>query len=104
MSGPMRIRALAQPDGSVEVTVRMTHEMESGQRRDAGGALIPAHFISNVTITHGSRVVLSAEWGPAVSKDPLLRFKFQGGKKGDEITVSWVDNKAQTRTDKGRVE
>jgi sulfur-oxidizing protein SoxZ len=99
MPDPMRIRATAQPDG-VEVRVLMSHEMETGQRRDGSGNLVPAHFISNVTVKHAGKVVLAAEWGPAVSKNPYLQFKFKGGKKGDEIEVTWVDNKGETRTDK----
>jgi sulfur-oxidizing protein SoxZ len=99
MPDPMRIRATAQPDG-VEVRILMSHEMETGQRRDSSGKNVPAHYISNVTVTHAGKVVLSAEWGPAIAKNPYLQFKFQGGKKGDEVTVTWVDNKGETRTDK----
>jgi sulfur-oxidizing protein SoxZ len=99
MADPMRIRATEQPDG-VEVRVLMSHEMETGQRRDSGGALVPAHFISNVTVIHAGKTVLAAEWGPAVSKNPYLQFKFKGAKKGDEISVRWVDNKGESRTDK----
>lgn len=102
MPDPMRIRATAQGD-AVEVRVLMSHEMETGQRRDSSGKLVPAHFIQNVTVTHAGKIVLSAEWGPAVSKNPYLQFKFQGGKKGDEIVVTWVDNKGETRTDKATI-
>ncbi len=102
MPDPMRIRATAQPDG-VEVRVLMSHEMETGQRRDGSGNVVPAHFIQTVTVTHAGKTVLSAEWGPAVAKNPYMQFKFQGGKKGDEITVTWVDNKGETRTDKTTV-
>ncbi|MCS7100137.1 MAG: thiosulfate oxidation carrier complex protein SoxZ, partial [Burkholderiaceae bacterium] len=97
MTEPTRIRATAQPDG-VEVRLLMTHEMETGQRKDAAGKPIPAHFITNVTVRHAGRVVFSGEFGPGVSKNPFLLFKFAGGKKGDELEVTWVDNKGQTRT------
>ena len=102
MADPMRIRATAQPDG-VDVRILMSHEMETGQRRDGAGRLVPAHFISNVTVTYAGKVVLSADWGPAVAKNPYLQFKFQGAKKGDEITVTWMDNKGDTRTDKATI-
>jgi sulfur-oxidizing protein SoxZ len=102
MPDPMRIRATAQGD-EVDVRVLMSHEMETGQRKDSSGKLVPAHFISNVTVTHAGKTVLAAEWGPAVSKNPYLQFKFKGGKKGDEITVTWVDNKGETRTDKATI-
>ena len=99
MADPMKIRARMEGD-KVDVRVLMSHEMETGQRKDGSGNVVPAHFISNVTVTHAGKTVLSAEWGPAVSKNPYLQFKFQGGKKGDEITVTWVDTKGETRTDK----
>jgi sulfur-oxidizing protein SoxZ len=99
MPDPMRIRATAQGD-AVDVRVLMSHEMEAGQRKDANGNLVPAHYIQNVTVTHAGKTVLAAEWGPAVSKNPYLQFRFNGGKKGDEITVTWVDNKGESRTDK----
>lgn len=102
MPDPMRIRATAQGD-AVEVRVLMSHEMETGQRRDGSGNLVPAHFIQNVTVQHAGKTVLSAEWGPAISKNPYLQFKFKGGKKGDEIVVTWVDNKGETRTDKATI-
>jgi len=102
MADPMRIRATAQGD-EVEVRVLMSHEMETGQRKDSSGKLVPAHYISNVTVTHAGKTVLAAEWGPAVAKNPYLQFRFKGGKKGDEVTVTWVDNKGESRTDKATI-
>jgi sulfur-oxidizing protein SoxZ len=90
MPDPMRIRATAQGD-AVDVRVLMAHEMAGGNN---------PHYIQTVNVTHNGKVVLSAEWGPAVSKNPYLQFKFAGGKKGDELMVTWVDNKGETRTDK----
>lgn len=102
MADPMKIRASMSGD-KVEVKVLMSHEMETGQRKDSKGAAIPAHFIQNVTATHNGKVVLSAEWGPAVSKNPFLSFKFKGGAKGDKVQVTWVDNKGETRTDEATI-
>ena len=98
MADPMRIR-VAERDGLVNVKVLMSHEMETGQRKDATGKIVPAHFISKVTATYQGRTVLSAQWGPAVSKNPFLEFNFKGGKKGDKVIVTWEDNKGETRTD-----
>ena len=44
MANPMRIRAAAK-DGITEVRILMNHEMETGQRRDSAGAIVPAWFI-----------------------------------------------------------
>jgi sulfur-oxidizing protein SoxZ len=102
MADPMKIRAKMDGD-KVDVRVLMSHEMETGQRKDAKGAVIPAWFITNVTATNNGKVVLSAEWGPAVSKNPFLAFKFSGGKVGDKVTITWTDNHGEKRTDEALV-
>src|SRR4029078_13736981 len=71
MADPMKIRATLVGD-STEVKVLMSHEMETGQRKDAQGAVIPAWFIQNVTVAHGGTTVLAAPWGPAVSEEHML--------------------------------
>ena len=98
MPDPMKIRATVVGD-STEVKVLMSHEMESGQRKDAQGQPIPAWFIQVVTVTWNDKTVLSAQWGTAVSKNPFLSFKFKGGAKGDRIMVTWTDSRGDTRTD-----
>ena len=102
MADPMKIRATMSGD-KVEVKVLMAHEMETGQRKDSKGAVIPAHFIQSVTATHNGKVVLSAQWGPAVSKNPFLSFKFSGGKPGEKVQVTWTDNKGEKRTDEATI-
>jgi sulfur-oxidizing protein SoxZ len=49
------------------------------------------------------KVVLDASFGPAVSKDPFLSFKFKGGAKGDKLAISWTDNKGDSRSDQVNV-
>ena len=100
MGNPMKIRA-ASKDGVTEVKVLMSHEMETGQRKDASGAVVPAWYITEVNASYKGKPVLKAEFGPAVSKNPYLAFKFKGGDKGEKVVVSWTDNKGDTRTDEG---
>lgn len=98
MSDPMRIRAQAQGDKTT-VRVLVSHEMESGQRRDAAGKLVPAWFIQEISATCNGKTVMSAQWGAAVSKNPFVQFAFKGGKAGDKVVVSWIDNRGDKRTD-----
>ncbi len=102
MADPMRIRAQASGDKAT-VRVLMSHEMETGQRKDSAGKTIPAWFISEVSASHNGKVVLTAEWGPAVSKNPFMQFVVKGAKAGDKISVSWKDNKGDSRTDEATV-
>jgi sulfur-oxidizing protein SoxZ len=102
MTNPMQIRAQATGDKAT-VRVRMTHEMESGQRKDASGKTVPAWFIQEVTASHNGKLVLTAEWGPAVSKNPFMQFVVKGAKAGDKIALTWKDNRGATRTDEATV-
>ena len=98
MADPMKIRAVQMGD-KTEVKILMSHEMETGQRKDASGQTIPAWFIQKVNVTWNNRTVLAAQWGPAISKNPFMSFRFKGGQKGDKIQVNWVDSRGDTRSD-----
>ena len=102
MADPMRIRAQAQGDKAV-VRVLMSHEMETGQRKDSAGKTIPAWFIQEVTASLNGSPVLTAQWDTAVSKNPFMQFTIRGAKAGDKVSVSWVDNRGDKRTDEATV-
>ena len=102
MADPMRIRAQAA-GANATVRVLMAHEMETGQRKDAAGKTIPAWHITDVSASHNGKGVFSAEWGPAVAKNPFLQFTVKGAKAGDKISVTWKDNKGESRTDEAVV-
>lgn len=98
MASPMRIRA-TESGGVVDVKVLMRHLMETGLRKGSDGKPIPAWFITVLDAKVQDKVVFTAEFGPAVSKDPFLNFKLKGtAKKGDTLVVSWVDNKGETNS------
>jgi sulfur-oxidizing protein SoxZ len=98
MADPMRIRAQVAGT-SATVRVLMAHEMETGQRKDAAGKVIPAWHITDVAATHNGKTVLTAEWGPSVAKNPFLQFTIKNAKAGDKVGVTWKDNRGDTRSD-----
>jgi sulfur-oxidizing protein SoxZ len=98
MAEPMRIRIQLAGD-KLTVRVLMQHDMESGQRKDAAGKTIPAWHIQDVTALLNGRMVLQAEWGPAVSKNPFLQFVVKSAKVGDKLSLNWKDNRGDSRTD-----
>lgn len=102
MADPMRIRAQAAGDKAT-VRVLMSHEMETGLRKDAAGKMIPAWFIQEVAAQLNGKTVMTAQWGPSVSKNPFLQFNVKGAKAGDKITVDWTDNKGEKRSDEATV-
>ena len=92
------IKIRAKLDGDVTtVKALVSHPMETGQRKDKKtGKLIPAHFIQEVVCEHNGNKVMTALWGPAISKNPYLSFKFKGANKGDSLKLSWVDNQGKS--------
>ncbi|MBK8959250.1 MAG: thiosulfate oxidation carrier complex protein SoxZ [Proteobacteria bacterium] len=98
MSDPMRIRAVLSGD-KIDVKILMAHVMETGQRKDAEGKLVPAHYTVKVSASCNGREVLDADWGPSVSKNPYLGFRFKGAAKGDKLKVTWTDTAGESRSD-----
>jgi len=87
----IKLRAKAK-GGVVSVKALISHPMETGLRKDKKtGKKIPAHFIQEVSVKANGTEVMLAEWGPAVSKNPYLSFKYAGN-AGDKVVLSWVDN------------
>ena len=79
--------------GTTTVKAIISHPMETGLRKNKKtGKKYPAHYITELKVTHGGKTVLTANLGPAVSRSPLLHFTFKGGKKGDKVVISWIDN------------
>jgi sulfur-oxidizing protein SoxZ len=98
MADPMKIRAQMKGD-TCEIRVLMSHPMETGQRKDGDGKTIPAHFIQNLTVAVNGKTVVSGQTAAAVSRNPVFGFKTKGAKAGDKVTVTWIDNKGDKRTD-----
>lgn len=102
MASTIRLRAVAE-GGTTVVQALVQHPMDSGSVKDANGVLIPPHYIEVVEFSHQGKTVFTAFWGPAVAKNPYIKFSFKGGSKGDDLTLSWVDNKGQSDSLVGKV-
>jgi sulfur-oxidizing protein SoxZ len=98
MADPMKIRATLQGDVA-EVRVLMAHPMETGQRKDASGNVVPLHFIDTITATLNGKPVFEAKTTQAISRNPVFAFRVKGAKAGDKIAITWTDNKGDKRTD-----
>src|SRR6195256_4157672 len=103
MASTIRVRATSSGD-TTEVQALIQHPMDSGFVKDAKGEIIPAHFIQQLTFEYDGKPVFVADWGGGVSKDPYVKFAFKGGKKGDDLKVSWIDNKGATDTTTAKIQ
>jgi sulfur-oxidizing protein SoxZ len=92
MAEPMKIRTTLKGD-SAEVRVLMVHPMETGLRKDAGGNVVPAHFIQEMTLKVNGKVVIEGQISQAVSRNPVFSFRLNGVKPGDRLEIAWLDNR-----------
>lgn len=85
--------------------------MESRFRNKLGRVIrAPENYLDQALIRDISvsascegKIIFEGELGPAVSKDPFLSFSFKNGKKGDKVSITWVDNKDDSRTDETKI-
>ena len=90
----MKIRASLKGD-LTEVRVLMVHPMETGQRKDASGDVVPVHFIQEVTVRVNGKVMLEGQISQAVSRNPVFSFRLKGVKAGDKLEIAWLDNRGE---------
>ena len=96
MASTIKIKAVASGD-VVNVKSLMLHPMETGTRIDAETEQpVAAHYITQLTFTNNGQLVMVANFSTAVSRDPYFSYKFRGGKAGDTMKVTWVDNTGGT--------
>jgi len=80
-------------DGKLQIRTLITHPMEHGRnRKKDSNELIPAHYITLLTLSRNDKAVATATLSASISKDPYFAFMLKNGKAGDKITISWVDN------------
>ena len=102
MSDRVRIRAY-EIDGRINVKCIVDHPMETGFRKiRKTGKKVPAHYITDIVVSHNNRTIMEANWGISVSRNPYLSFQM-AGKRNDFITVAWIDNRGESGTATERV-
>jgi len=81
---------------ATQIRILIAHPMETGRTIDPQTRQsFAAHFIQTMTVRHNSDVIVQADMGSGVSKDPYFAFMLNGGQLGDIISVEWSDNKGQ---------
>ena len=95
MARSVKIRT-HEVDGLVTVKSIISHPMETGRRKvKKTGKKIPPHYIREVIVSRNRRIVMEVFWGKSISRNPFLSFQIPG-RKGDTITISWLDNRGNS--------
>jgi len=98
MADQIKIRAQIQGE-IADIRILMQHPMETGQRKDDKGQVLPMHFIQTFSVSLNGRPMIDGQLNTSISKNPLFSFKARGIKAGDRLTVQWQDNAGDRRQD-----
>jgi sulfur-oxidizing protein SoxZ len=75
----------------VEVKALVAHAMETGQRKDSQGKVIPRKILNKFLCTVNGKVVFSADFEPAISANPYIQFHFRAEESGP-VVLTWIDD------------
>jgi sulfur-oxidizing protein SoxZ len=79
----------------IEVKALVQHVMESGQRKDETGNVVPRKILNKFVCTVAGKVIFSADFEPAISANPYIQFKFRAMESGP-VVLTWVDDDGST--------
>ena len=95
MKNTIKLRAKIK-DGVAVVRMLIRHPMSVEGVNKKTGKKTVAHFIEKVEIARKGKVLVNANWGQAVSKNPYVSFTLTGVNKGDMLSVKWSDNQGNS--------
>jgi len=98
MGSPIKIRAQLQGE-IADIRILMQHPMETGQRKDEQGQVVPMLFIQTFSVNLNGKPLIDGQLNTSISKNPLFAFRAKGIKAGDKIAVSWTDSSSDKRQD-----
>jgi sulfur-oxidizing protein SoxZ len=81
-----------------DIRVLISHPMESGQRRDDRGQIIPRDIINSFVCTYNGEEVFRAKLFPAIAANPFLSFSAIASESGS-IELRWTDDNGSVQTE-----
>ncbi|WP_099865715.1 thiosulfate oxidation carrier complex protein SoxZ [Pararhizobium haloflavum] len=87
----VRVPKTASAGDVIDIKTLISHQMESGQRKDADGNTIPRQIINSFTCEFNGQVVFACDIQPAVSANPYMEFKAKVNESGT-FKFTWVDD------------
>ncbi len=75
----------------VEIKTLISHVMETGNRRDKDGKIIPRNIIHTFTATFEGKPVFKADMQAGISANPYLAFYVRVPASGN-LEMTWVDD------------
>ena len=86
----------------IQIKTLMPHIMESGQRKDKDGKVIPRKIINKFVCEFNGKPVFSATLEPAIAANPYLEFYAKMEESGT-FKFSWTDDDGTVTTAEEKV-
>lgn len=87
----VKVPKTAKAGDIITIKTLISHEMESGQRKDKDGNVIPRKIINKFTCEFNGAMVFSSDIDPAISANPYFEFSAKVMESGT-FKFSWVDD------------
>ena len=82
---------------TITIKTLISHKMESGQRKDKEGNLIPRSIINRFVVEFNGENVIDVTLEPAISTNPYFEFEAKVPEAG-EFTFTWYDDDGDVYT------
>lgn len=76
---------------AITIKTLISHKMESGQRKDDDGNVIPRSIINRFTAEFNGESVIDVKLEPAISTNPYFQFEATVPESG-EFKFTWYDD------------
>ena len=87
----------AKAGETIVIKTLISHEMESGQRKDKEGKVIPREIINKFTCDFNGKPVFSANLEPAIAANPYMQFYAKVEESGT-FKFTWTDDDGTVTT------
>ncbi len=98
----VKVPKTAKKGDVIEIKTLIAHKMESGQRKDKKGAVIPRQIINKFEAKYNGEVVFSADWHPAISANPYMAFHTVATESGT-LEFAWTDDDGSVYTKTAKI-
>jgi len=99
----LRVPTTAKKGEVVEIKTLITHLMETGQRKDADGKIVPRLIVNTMKVTYNDKPVLTAKLEPAIAANPFLSFFLRVEESGT-LKFTWTDDNDQSWTAESKID
>ena len=87
----VKVPKSASAGETITIKTLISHKMESGQRKDDDGNVIPRSIINRFTADFNGQNVIDVTLEPAISTNPFFEFEAIVPEAG-EFTFTWYDD------------